>query len=405
MALKINEIRADFPILSQTVHGRPLVYLDSSATTQKPQCVIDEICRCYTRYNSNIHRGIHSLSRQSTDAYENARRAVARFINAPAEEEVIFTKGATDSLNLLAYCLCSELQAGDNIAVTQMEHHSNMVPWQVQARNKKLQLQYLRMLPCGDLCMDSLAAVLAKKPKLLSFMHVSNTLGTVNNVHLICRMAKEAGATVVIDASQSVQHFKIDAQKMGCDFLVFSGHKLYGPTGIGVLWGKKELLDKMPPYQCGGDMIETVSLEGPVFNQLPFKFEAGTSNYVGAIALARAIEYVESIGIENIEAHEARLLALAEQGLALIPGLTVYGKPAHRAGAVSFNVEGAHPSDIGMVLDKQGIAIRTGTHCTEPLMQFYGITGTARISLGLYNTQQEIEIAVEAIKKAAKMFA
>lgn len=405
MAFNVTDIRKDFPILQQQVHGKPLVYLDNSATTQKPQRVIDAITNCYTQYNSNIHRGIHKLSQMSTLAYEEARETAARFINAADSCEVVFTRGATESINLVAWSFGELLQEGDHIVVSAMEHHSNLVPWQMLALRKKLNISYIPFSHKGELDMEAYTQLLAQKPKLVAVVHVSNSLGTVNPIKTIIDQAHAAGAKVLIDAAQSIQHLPIDVQALDCDFLAFSGHKVYGPTGIGVLYGKAALLNEMPPYQGGGDMIETVSLERTIFNKLPFKYEAGTANYVGAIALGEALKYVSEIGLAEIAAHEDRLLKLAEDGLNQIPGLTIYGNADKKAGAVSFLIEGAHAADLGMILDKQGIAVRTGTHCTEPVMQFYGISGTARMSFGMYNTEEEVEYAVAMVKRAQQMFA
>ncbi len=405
MAYNVTDIRKDFPILKQQVHGKQLVYLDNSATTQKPQRVIDAITKCYTQYNSNIHRGIHKLSQMSTLAYEEARETAARFINAADSCEVIFTRGATESINLVASTFGEMLQEGDHIVVSAMEHHSNLVPWQMLALRKNLKLSFIPFSHKGELDMEAYAQLLAQKPKLVSVVHVSNSLGTVNPIKTIIDQAHAVGAKVLIGAAQSIQHMPIDVQVLDCDFLALSGHKVYGPTGIGVLYGKAALLNEMPPYQGGGDMIETVSLERTIFNKLPFKYEAGTANYVGAIALGEALKYVSEIGLNEIAAHEDRLLALAEEGLRQIRGLTIYGNADKKAGAVSFLIEGAHAADLGMILDKQGIAIRTGTHCTEPVMQFYGIAGTARMSFGMYNTEDEVEYTVNMVKRAQQMFA
>lgn len=405
MSYPISDIRKDFPILQQTVHGKPLVYLDNSATTQKPKQVIDSITKCYTEYNSNIHRGIHKLSQVSTLAYEEARETVASFINADDSKEVIFTKGTTDSINTIAFSFGETLKEGDHIIISVMEHHSNMVPWQILAERKKLKLSFTPILENGELDMDAFELLLQDDPKLVSIVHVSNSLGTVNPVKDIITKAHAAGAKVLLDAAQSIQHIPVDVQDLDCDFLAFSGHKIYGPTGIGVLYGKAELLDAIPPYQGGGDMIETVSIEKPIFNKLPFKFEAGTANYVGAIAMAEAINYVLGVGLDAIGKHEGQLLQQAEAGLKAIPNVTIYGNAKHKAGAISFLIDGAHAADVGMVLDKQGIAIRTGTHCTEPIMQFYGVPGTARMSFGMYNTAEEVAFAISTIERVQMMFA
>lgn len=401
----IQDIRNDFPILHQKIHGQNFIYFDSAATTQKPQCVIDAIVDMYTRYNSNIHRGIHSLSQKSTELYENAREIVQRFINASKKEEVIFTKGATEAINLVASSLGeSYINKGDEIIITAMEHHSNLVPWQILCERKGAVLRFIPFLENGELDMAQYTKLLSAKTKLVSVVHVSNSLGTINPIKEIIDAAHSCYVPVLIDGSQSIQHCPVDVQQLDCDFFVFSGHKIYAPTGIGVLWAKEAWLEKMPPYQGGGDMVETVRLEKTTFNTLPFKFEAGTTNYVGAHALGVALRYVSSIGIESIQTHEHELMQHATKKLQEIEALKIIGTASHKAGAISFWLNGAHPADVGMILDKRGIAIRTGTHCTEPVMHYYGIPGTARISFGMYNTIEEIDSCMQVLRKVASMF-
>jgi len=406
MAYDVQHIRSQFPALDQKVHGKQLVYLDNSATTLKPRVVIDSLVEYYSTVNSNIHRGIHYLSQRSTERYEQARERVRAFINAPHAHEVIFTKGVTEALNLVAYSYGETfLQAGDEIIVSAMEHHSNLVPWQMLARRKGLTLRFIPFDTDGVLDMAAYKAMLAPgRTRMVSVTWVSNSLGTVNPVKEIISLAHDAGARVMIDGAQSIQHMQTDVRDLGCDFYAFSGHKVYGPTGIGVLWGKEELLDQMVPYQGGGDMIETVTLEETTFNKLPFKFEAGTSNYVDAWALAVALDFVSGIGINAIAAHEQHLMEHATRLLNGIDNLVIYGNAPRKSGAISFLFKGVHPADVGMILDKQGIAIRTGTHCTEPVMRFYGIPGTARVSFGMYNTTEEIDILAAMLKRVGQMF-
>lgn len=404
MNYDINKIRADFPILQTKVYGKQLVYFDNSATTQKPQSVIDAITELYTNYNSNIHRGIHHLSQLSTDKYEQARQTTARFINAPKDYEIIFTRGVTESLNLVAFSFGETfVHEGDEIVVTEMEHHSNFVPWYMLCQRKNARLRIVHFDNDGNLDIDELKSLINERTRLVSMVHVSNTLGTVNPIKEVIDFAHSHGVPVMIDAAQSIQHTKIDVQALDCDFLAFSGHKIYGPTGVGVLYGKESWLDKMVPYQGGGDMIETVSLDKVTYNRLPFKFEAGTMNYGQAIALACAFDYVSRIGIDNIERHEAELLEYATRKLNEFDGLTIYGKAPKRAGAISFLFDGISAVDVGMIIDKLGVAMRTGTHCTEPIMRHFGIGGTVRMSFGLYNTIEEVDTAIEALKRAQMM--
>lgn len=401
----LHSIRNDFPILHQKIHNHDFIYFDSAATTQKPQHVIDSIVHAYTKTNSNIHRGIHTLSQLSTDMYEQARKKVQLFINAPKTEEIIFTKGVTESINLVASSFGDAfVSAGDEIIVSAMEHHSNLVPWQMLCERKQATLRFIPFDANGVLDIEVFKGLIHERTKLVSVVHVSNSLGTVNPISQIIEIAHAHDVPVCIDGAQSIQHTPIDVQALDCDFFAFSGHKMYAPTGIGVLWGKESWLEKLPPYQGGGDMIETVTLEKTTYNTLPFKFEAGTSNYVGAHALGAAIDYIQQVGISNIEAHEYKLLQYATAKLQAIEGITIIGNAPHKAGAISFVVQGAHPADIGMILDKKGIAIRTGTHCTEPVMQYFGIPGTARMSFGMYNTLQEIDICCDVLQKVTRMF-
>ncbi|MDR0940691.1 MAG: cysteine desulfurase [Bacteroidales bacterium] len=401
----IQTIRNQFPILAQRVHNNPLVYFDNAATTQKPQCVIDAIVDSYTRTNANIHRGIHTLSQRSTDLYEQARARVQTFINAPHSREIIFTKGVTESLNLLAWSFGEKfIYEGDEIIVSAMEHHSNLVPWQMLCERKRATLRFIPFFKNGELDMETCKTLFNERTKLLSIAHVSNSLGTVNPLKEIIDMAHAHNVPVCVDGAQSIQHTAIDVQSLDCDFFAFSGHKIYAPTGIGVLWGKEQWLNELPPYQGGGGMIKTVSLAHTEYNELPFRFEAGTTNYVGAHALGVALEYVQSIGLAKIEQHENELLNCATQRLQEIDAVHIIGNARHKAGAISFIVDGAHPADVGMILDKKGIAIRTGTHCTEPVMQFYNISTTARISFGMYNTLDEVNFFADTLQKVVKMF-
>jgi len=405
MNFDLKTIRQQFPALHQQIHGKDLVYLDNSATTLKPQVVIDSISEYYSTINSNIHRGIHYLSQRSTECYEQARETVARFINAKESCEVIFTRGTTDSINLVAFSFGETfLKEGDEIIVSAMEHHSNLVPWQMVCERKKCKLKFIPFDNDGVLDLEIYKSLFTERTRLVSVTAVSNTLGTVNPIKEIIDIAHSFNVVTMIDGAQAIQHMAIDVQALDCDFLAFSGHKIYGPTGIGVLWGKEALLDKMQPYQGGGDMIETVTLEKTTYNKLPFKFEAGTSNYVDAHGLAVAIDFVSSIGIETIACHEHELMLHATKGLKTIENLTIYGNAPIKSGALSFLFNGVHPADVGMILDKQGIAVRTGTHCTEPIMQHYGIPGTVRASFGLYTTIDEIDVLVNTLIRIGRMF-
>ncbi|MBE7443174.1 MAG: cysteine desulfurase [Flavobacteriales bacterium] len=402
--LNINKIRDDFPILKREVNGKPLVYFDNGATSQKPQLVIDVINKYYTFENSNIHRGIHTLSQEATNAYEVARKKVQRFVNAQHEHEIIFTKGTTDSINLVAASFGKKhLKKGDEIIISNMEHHSNIVPWQMICEEKEAVLKVIPINDKGELLMDEFKKLLSPKTKFVSITHVSNTLGTINPVKEIIKLAKEAGALVLIDGAQAVPHTKIDVQDLGCDFYAFSGHKMFGPTGVGILYGKEAILNDLPPYQGGGDMIKTVTFEKTTYNELPHKFEAGTPNIVGGIGLGVAIDYMNSIGLDKIEAYEHELLTYATEQIKQIEGVRIVGEAAKKASVLSFVVDGTHPSDIGMIIDKLGVAIRTGHHCTEPLMNRLNVPGTARASFAFYNTFEEIDIFIAALKRAVTM--
>jgi cysteine desulfurase/selenocysteine lyase len=401
----VQSIRKDFPILTQKVNNHDLIYFDNAATTQKPQVVIDAIVDAYTKTNSNIHRGIHTLSQISTTLYEQARQMVQTFINAPHDYEIIFTKGVTESLNLVAQTFGEAfLHEGDEVIVSAMEHHSNLVPWQMICERKGAILKFIPFNHDGVLDVETYKNLFSEKTKFVSVVHVSNTLGTVNPIKELIDIAHSHNVPIMIDGAQSVQHFPIDVQALDCDFFAFSGHKIYAPTGTGVLWGKEKWLEKLPPYQGGGDMIKTVTLEKTIYNTLPFKFEAGTTNYVGAHALGVALKYLMNIGLENIQQYEKELMQHATEKLSAIPQVSIIGNAPHKAGAISFEVAGAHCSDIGMILDKQGIAIRTGTHCTEPIMQFYGVPGTARLSFAMYNTKEEIDYFAKVLSTIALMF-
>ncbi|MCQ2376373.1 MAG: cysteine desulfurase [Salinivirgaceae bacterium] len=405
MAFNIEKIRAQFPILTEQVYGKPLVYLDNAATTQKPQVVIDKIAEVYCHYNANVHRGVHHLSNVATTAMEDARKVVANFIGAPSVENIIFTRGATESLNLVAYTVGERfITENDEIIVSEMEHHSNLVPWQIVAQRKGAKVVKWAFNDAGELDLNQLEKLITPHTKIVAVTHVSNTLGTVNPVEQIAQIAHRNNVMVLIDGSQSIPHIKIDVQKMDCDFFVFSGHKIYGPTGIGALYGKTQLLEQLPPYQGGGEMIESVSFDKTTYNVLPYKFEAGTPNYVGIIVLAEALQFVQSIGIEQIATYEQELLNYATQRILSIDSVKPIGTAANKASVLSFVVNGAHPYDVGMILDKMGIAVRTGTHCTEPVMQHYGIPGTVRASFAFYNTKQEIDMLHDALVRAVKMF-
>ncbi len=403
--LNINEIRKDFPILLRTVYGKPLVYLDNAATTQKPRCVVDKIEEMYYNFNANVHRGVHFLSQEATNAHESARLTVQKFIGAKSPNEIVFTHGATESINLVASSFCRAFcKEGDEILITAMEHHSNIVPWQLQGDIMGVKLQVVPIDENGELHVDELVKKISARTKLIAVTHISNVLGTINPIEEITRIAHEHDIPVLIDAAQSVQHLPIDVQKIDCDFLVFSSHKIYGPTGIGVLYGKEKWLDALPPYQGGGEMIASVSFERTTYSEIPFKFEAGTPDFVGSVALATALDYVSEIGLESISCYERELLEYATKRLQDIKGLHIYGKATNKSSVISFLVEGIHPYDMGMLLDKMGIAVRTGHHCAEPLMKELGIQGTVRASLAFYNTYEEINALIEGIERIIKMF-
>jgi|TARA_R110000782_G_scaffold237188_1_gene323339 cysteine desulfurase/selenocysteine lyase len=399
-----DKIRKDFPILHRQVNGKPLIYFDNGATSQKPQQVIDVINRYYQHENSNIHRGIHTLSQEATDAYEKARTTVQQFINAKHNHEVIFTSGTTGSINLVASSFGKKhIHADDEIIISTMEHHSNIVPWQMLCEEKKAILKVIPINDKGELLIDEFKKLLSPKTKLVAVTHVSNTLGTINPVKEIIKLAKTAGAFVLIDGAQAVPHTKVNVQELDCDFYAFSAHKMFGPTGVGILYGKEAILNELPPYQGGGDMIKTVTFEKTTYNELPHKFEAGTPNIVGGLGSAAAIDYMNNIGIANIEAYEHELLSYATEKIKKIEGVRIIGEATNKASVLSFLVDGTHPSDIGMIIDKLGIAIRTGHHCTEPLMNRFDIPGTARASFAFYNTKEEIDTFILALERALKM--
>ena len=403
--LDIRKIREDFPILSRTVYDKPLVYLDNAATTQKPLCVLDAMRDEYLNVNANVHRGVHYLSQQATDLHEAARETVRRFVNAASVNEIVFTRGTTEGLNLVASSFCEEFMSeGDEVIVSVMEHHSNIVPWQLQAAKRGIAIRVIPMDECGDIDMDAYKAMLNERTKLVSVAHVSNVLGTINPVKEITRIAHEHGVPVLVDGAQSTPHFRVDVQDIDCEFFVFSGHKMYGPTGIGVLYGKESWLDRLPPYQGGGEMIESVTFEKTVFEKLPFKFEAGTPDYVATHGLATAINYIESIGIDNISAHEKELTGYCMKKLSEIDGMRIFGTSAHKDAVVSFLVRDIHHLDMGTLLDRLGIAVRTGHHCAQPLMDRLGIQGTVRASFALYNTKEEIDILANGIARVSQMF-
>jgi cysteine desulfurase/selenocysteine lyase len=403
--INLSQHRADFPILSREVYGRPLVYFDNGATTQKPLCVLQTIERFYKEINSNIHRGVHKLSEESTREYENAREVVRKFLNARKTSEIIFTSGTTASINLVAYSFGEVfVRQGDEVLVTEMEHHSNIVPWQLLCERKGATLKVLPFNDNGELILDKLPELITPKTRIIAVAHVSNTLGTVNPIAEIVRIAHSQNIPVLVDGAQGVKHGRIDVQQFDADFYAFSGHKIYGPTGIGVLYGKEKWLDRMVPWQGGGDMIATVSFKKTTFNELPFKFEAGTANYIGAAGLATALDYYTKIGPEVATSYEDELLKYATQKLKEIDGLTIYGNTREKAAIISFLLNEIHPYDTGMILDKMGIAVRTGNHCTQPVIDHFGIDGTVRASLAFYNTFEEIDRLVEALHKVKEMF-
>jgi cysteine desulfurase/selenocysteine lyase len=401
--LDIQKVRADFPILSQKVNGKPLVYFDNGATSQKPQVVIDAISRYYSEYNANIHRGVHTLSQLATDAYEVSRNTIQTHLNAKHNFEIIFTSGTTFGINLVANGFASILKAGDEVMVSALEHHSNIVPWQFLCERTGAKLVVIPMNEKGELILSEFDNLLSEKTKIVAVNHISNALGTVNPIEYIIKKAHGVGAAVLIDGAQATPHLRPDVQALDCDFYVFSGHKVCGPTGVGILYGKEEWLRKLPPYQGGGEMIAEVTFEKTTYADLPHKFEAGTPNIEGGIVLGTAIDYMNAIGFENIATYEHELLLYGTKRLQEIDGLTIYGTSENKASVISFNIDGIHPYDIGTIIDKLGIAVRTGHHCAQPIMNFFNIPGTIRASFAFYNTKEEIDIFVEAVKKAQMM--
>lgn len=399
LAFDVKTLRKEFPILEQKVHGKPLIYFDNGATTQKPKVVIDCLTNYYAKENANIHRGVHYLSQEATTAYEEARNTIQNYLGAAHSHEIIFTKGTTDSINLVAFSFGSLLAPGDEIIISAMEHHSNIVPWQMMCERTGCVLKHIPMTQEGELDMNAYQALLSDKTKLVAVTHISNALGTINPVEHIIEKAHEVGAKVLIDGAQSIQHIAVNVRELDCDFYAFSGHKLFGPTGVGVLYGKEAVLNDMPPYQGGGDMIKEVTLEKTTYNSLPHKFEAGTPHIAGGIGLGKAFEFIASLPMDEVVAHENDLLQYATEQLQAIDGLTIYGTAAYKTSVISFLIEGTHPYDVGTLLDKMGIAVRTGHHCTQPIMDFFNIPGTIRVSFAFYNTREEIDIFVKALHR------
>ena len=400
-----RKIKSDFPTLDQKINGKQLVYLDNAATTQKPYTVIEAVDKYYKNTNSNIHRGVHTLSQKATEKYENTRLKIANFINSDSEKEIIFVRGATEAINLVANCYVRPLlNSNDEIIISQMEHHANIVPWQMICEEKKAKLKILPMNQNGELLVDELENMINKNTKFISMNHVSNSLGTINPIKKIVQLAHKNKIKIMVDGAQAVQHIPVDMKEIGADFYCFSGHKLYAPTGIGVLYGKKELLDEMPPYQGGGDMIKSVTFEKTVYNEVPQKFEAGTPNISGVIALGTAIDYIINIGIENIANHEKELLEYATKEISKVKGITIIGNAENKASVLSFTIEGIHPHDIGTIMDSEGVAIRAGKHCTDPVMDFYCIPATARASFAIYNTKDDVKKLVNSVKKTIEVF-
>lgn len=401
----VNQIRRDFPILSTQIYGKPLVYLDNGATTQKPQCVIDKLTDGYLHHNANVHRGVHFLSQDATDLHEGARRRVQKFLNAESSDEIIFTRGTTESINLVAFSFGEAfLNEGDEVIVSTMEHHSNIVSWQLLQKRRKIVLKVVNMNDRQELDFEHFKSLFTDRTKLVSITHVSNVLGTINPVKEIIAYAHQRQVPVLVDGAQSTPHIKVDVQDLDADFLVFSGHKVYGPTGVGVLYGKRKWLEQMPPYQGGGEMIQNVSFQETTFNELPYKFEAGTPDFISTVALATALDYVDSIGLDSIAQYETQLLEYATEQFKQIPGMQIYGNAHDKSAVLSFLVEGIHHYDMGLLLDKLGIAVRTGHHCAQPLMQALSIEGTVRASFSFYNTEQEIDALVAGVKRVCKMF-
>ena len=409
MSYDLEQIRQDFPILQRQVYGRPLVYLDNGATTQKPRCVVEAMTEEYYNVNANVHRGVHFLSQKATDLHEQSRETVRRFLNANSVNEIIFTRGTTESMNLVASCFSEAfMQEGDEVIISTLEHHSNIEPWQLAQNRKGIKLRIIPITDEGNICLDEYEKLFTNRTRIVSVAHVSNVLGTINPVKEMIEIAHAHGVPVLIDGAQSTPHMAVDVQQLDCDFFAFSGHKMYGPTGVGVLYGREKWLDRLPPYMGGGEMIKRVSFEQTTFNELPYKFEAGTPDYIATTGLAQAIDYVCQLGMDNIEAHERDLAQYAVSRLQQIPGMHLYGPMAYGAegaGPLSFNVEGIHHLDMGTLLDRLGVAVRTGHHCAEPLMHRLGVDGTVRASFGLYNTRAEIDVLVSSIERVCKMFA
>ena len=402
-----ERLRAEFPVLAREVHGKPLVYLDNAATAQRPRCVIEAVTDFYARYNANVHRGVHQLSVEASEAFEQARLTVRDALNAASEREIVFTRGTTEAINLVAQAfLRPRLAPGDEILITHMEHHSNIVPWQLLCEQTGAELRVAPINRRGELLVDEFEAMISERTRLIGMVHVSNALGTINPVERVCRVARERGVTTLIDGAQATPHVEVDVQALGCDFYCLSAHKMYGPTGIGALYGREALLEEMPPWQGGGEMISRVSFErGTVFNQLPHKFEAGTPNIAGAIGMAAAFEFLRRVGVARIASHEADLLAHATAHMEAVDGLNIIGTAEHKGPVVAFTLDGAHPNDIGTIVDHFGVALRTGHHCAMPVMEFFDVPATARISFGAYNTTAEIDVFLEALQRARDMLA
>jgi len=403
--LDVAALRRDFPVLDQKVHGKPLVYLDNAATSQTPLAVIDAMRKFYLEDCANVHRGVHELSQRATDDYEGARAAVQKFIGAAESEEVIYTRGTTDALNLVAHSYGrTHVQAGDEVIISTLEHHSNIVPWQILCDERGATLRVIPINDAGELLMDDYARLLSDKTRIVAVNHVSNALGTVNPVRQIIAMAHERGIPVLLDGAQSIPHMKVDMRELDCDFYAFSGHKMFGPTGIGILYGKRELLEKMPPYQSGGDMIKSVTFEKTTYNDLPYKFEAGTPNIADAIGLGAAVEYLNQVGMDRIAAYEKHLLDYATEAISAVDGIRLIGTAREKASVLSFIVEGVHPHDIGTILDREGVAVRAGHHCAQPVMDRFGVPATTRASLAFYNTEEEVDALVAAVGKVQELF-
>ena len=402
--LDFDRLRGNFPILAQKINGHRLAFLDNAASSQRPQCVIDAVCHYYERDHANVHRGVHTLSHRATEAYEGAREKVRHFINAASTREIVFTRGTTDAINLLATSFGESIEAGDEIIISYLEHHSNIVPWQMLCERSGAILKVVPINQRGEIIMDDYLALLGPRTRLVAMSHVSNALGTVNPVEQIIAAARQRNIPVLLDGAQAVPHQPVDVTALGCDFYAFSGHKMCGPTGIGVLYAREEWLERLPPYQGGGDMILAVSFDATTYNDLPYKFEAGTPNIAGAIGLGTAVDYLLDIGMDKIESYEADLLEYATRAISAVDGIVLIGTAEHKAGVLSFNLEGIHPHDLGTVLDHQGVAIRTGHHCAMPVMEFFGIAGTARASLAFYNCQQDIDQLIDGLQLAIRMF-